>query len=37
MPNDSTPAEKLSQLAQEAQSFFELVRSEPTNAWRLSE
>ena len=37
MPNDSTPVEKLSQLAQEAQSFFEQVRSEPTNAWRLSE
>ena len=37
MPNDSTPAEKLSQLAQEAHSFFEQVRGEPTNAWRLSE
>jgi len=37
MPKDSTPVEKLSQLAQEAQSFFEQVRSEPTNAWRLSE
>ena len=37
MPNDSTPAEKLSQLAQEAQSFFDQVRGEPTNAWRLSE
>ena len=37
MPNDSTPAEELSQLAQEAQSFFDQVRGEPTNAWRLSE
>jgi len=37
MQNDSTPAEKLSQLAQEAQSFFDQVRGEPTNAWRLSE
>ena len=37
MPNNSTPAEKLSQLAQEAQSFFDQVRGEPTNAWRLSE
>lgn len=37
MPNDSTPVEKLSQLAQEAESFFEQVRSEPTNAWRLTE
>jgi hypothetical protein len=37
MPNDSTPVEKLSQLAQEAHSFFEQVRGEPTNAWRLSE
>ena len=36
MPNHSTPVEKLSQLAQEAQSFFEQVRGEPTNAWRLS-
>jgi hypothetical protein len=37
MPNDSTPVEKLSQLAQEAQPFFEQVRGEPANAWRLSE
>ncbi len=37
MPNDRTPAEKLGQLSQEAQSFFEQVRGEPTNAWRLSE
>jgi hypothetical protein len=37
MANDSTPAVKLSQLAQEAQSFFDQVRGEPTNAWRLSE
>jgi len=36
MPNDSTPVKKLSQLAQEAQSFFETVRGGPTNAWRLS-
>ncbi len=37
MANDSTPVEKLSQLAKEAQSFFDQVRGEPTNAWRLSE
>jgi hypothetical protein len=37
MPKDSTPVEKLSQLAQKAQSFFEMARGEPTNAWRLSE
>jgi hypothetical protein len=37
MPNDSTPVERLNQLAKEAQSFFEQVRDEPTNAWRLSE
>jgi hypothetical protein len=37
MPNDSTPVERLNQLAKEAQSFFEQVRGEPTNAWRLSE
>ena len=35
MPNDSTPVEKLSQLAKEAQSFFEQVRGKPTSAWRL--
>ena len=37
MPNESTPVEKLNQLATEANSFFEQVRGEPTNAWRLSE
>ena len=37
MPNESTPVERLNQLAKEAQSFFEQVRGEPTNAWRLSE
>jgi len=37
MPNENTPVQKLNQLAMEAQSFFERVRGEPTNAWRLSE
>ena len=36
MPNENTPVQKLNQLAMEAQSFFERVRGEPTNAWRLS-
>jgi len=37
MPNESTPVERLNQLAKEARSFFEQVRGEPTNAWRQSE
>jgi hypothetical protein len=37
MPVDSTPAKRINELAQEAQAFFEEVRREPSNAWRLSE